>query len=61
MSDKNEPDSPTRLDVLLHTLLKLAESDDVEMAHIYADEALLQYINDTEVTKAFRRIHKWYA
>jgi len=34
---------------------------DPEEAHIQADQALLQYINDENVTKAFETIDKWYA
>jgi len=32
-----------------------------ESAHVKADEALLEYIGDEEVTKAFDSIDKWYA
>lgn len=35
--------------------------DDEEVMHVKADEALLEYINDPEVTKAFDSIDKWYA
>lgn len=34
---------------------------DREYDHIAADKALLDYINDPEVTKAFNDIYKWYA
>lgn len=34
---------------------------DEECDHIKADELLLQYINDENVTKAFESINKWYA
>lgn len=34
---------------------------DTEIIHIEADELLLKYINDKEVSKAFERINKWYA
>ena len=37
------------------------KSRDREQHHVWADEALLEYINDTEVTKAFDSIQKWYA
>lgn len=34
---------------------------DTEIIHALADEFLLSYINDLEVTNAFKKIHKWYA
>lgn len=36
-------------------------SYDGETAHIEADELLLRYINDKEITEAFNNIEKWYA
>ena len=33
---------------------------DVEMNHVRADELLLEYINDPEVTQLFDNIEKWY-
>lgn len=34
---------------------------DEEGNHIEADNLLLEYINDEEVTNAFKDIEKWYA
>jgi hypothetical protein len=34
---------------------------DPEAAHIKADELLLEYINDPEITEAFNKIERWYA
>ena len=34
---------------------------DPELAHIEADEALINYINDKEIEKAFDEVPKWYA
>jgi oligoribonuclease (3'-5' exoribonuclease) len=34
---------------------------DIEVAHKSADEALLDYIEDKEITKAFNEINKWYS
>jgi hypothetical protein len=34
---------------------------DVEVDHMNADELLLKYINDDEVSDAFNAIYKWYA
>ena len=44
-----------KLDELYHL------PNDEEEAHILADRALLDFINDPEVTKKFLRIYKWYA
>ena len=34
---------------------------DQESAHVEADDLLLWYIDDEEVTKLFEKIDKWYA
>ena len=34
---------------------------DEEYAHIEADKALLDYIDDEEIKAAFEKIDKWYA
>jgi hypothetical protein len=34
---------------------------DEEMAHFRADEALIAYINDADVSAAYNKIEKWYA
>lgn len=34
---------------------------DVEELHMQADELLLHYINNNDVTTAFNNIRKWYA
>lgn len=46
---------------LLNELHDLAAIDDIEAAHVFADEALLRYINDPEVREAYVAIDKWYA
>jgi len=46
---------------LLIILKDEAGNDDLEVAHSNADEALLKFINDPEITKAFDNIDKWYA
>ena len=46
---------------LIDKLHNLKESGDHEGAHGDADEALLDYIHDDEVTEAFDDIEKWYA
>lgn len=45
---------------LLKEFKKLRKFD-TETAHFKADELLLQYINDTEITKVFDKLEKWYA
>ena len=37
------------------------DTGDLELAHIEADEALLDYINDKEIAAAFHDIDRWYA
>jgi hypothetical protein len=34
---------------------------DLEVAHSNADDALLAYIGDPEITSAFYSVTKWYA
>lgn len=34
---------------------------DQEGGHVYADRALIEYINDEDVKKAYEEIPKWYA
>jgi len=46
---------------LLATLRGLAKMSDIRRTHEEADAALLKYINDPAVTRAFKRIDKWYA
>lgn len=46
---------------LINKLIELAKHGDSERAHIYADQALLEYIGDPDVTAAFEAIHKLYA
>jgi hypothetical protein len=50
----------TKQDLLIR-LKELQGYSDLEDAHIHADSALLEYIGDDEITKAFRDIEKWYA
>lgn len=47
-------------DELIEALESYANYDN-ETAHIMADDALLDYINDDEIRKAFNAIDKWYA
>lgn len=45
-------------------LIKLAErekDDDAREAHIEADQAILDYLNDPEISEAYNKIGKWYA
>jgi len=46
---------------LLAKLAECAENSDTEIAHVNADEALLAFINDSEITKAFDSVPRWYA
>lgn len=47
-------------------LAKLKQIDfdygrDQEVAHSMVDDALLEYIDDKDITEAFNAIEKWYA
>jgi hypothetical protein len=46
---------------LIKELKELKDLGDPEIAHGRADDALLNYINDAEVTDAFNSIEMWYA
>jgi len=48
-------------DELLNILSKLKEDSDKEVAHVIADASLIKYINDSEITKAYEEIERWYA
>jgi len=41
--------------------LKECTEYDTEAGHSAADDALLQYINDDEISKAFKSLERWYA
>ena len=41
--------------------IDIEHNGDTETAHIKADEALLEYINDKEIIEAYNQIDKWYA
>ena len=48
-------------DALLQKLDACRTDTDREQAHIDADDALLDYINDPEILEAYQKIEKWYA
>lgn len=37
------------------------KGEDLEAGHVVADDALLKYIDDPEITAAFEAVPKWYA
>lgn len=37
------------------------DTDDTEIQHGEADDLLIKYIDDDEITEAYDAIHKWYA
>ena len=47
----------------LKELKRLADKShiDAEVAHVKADEILLELINDEEIDEAYSKIIKWYA
>lgn len=50
----------TRDELIAH-LKEYKNSAECETGHILADEALLAFINDPQVSAAYRDIKKWYA
>ena len=55
-----------KLNKLIQDLQQLADQSyvilaDIEDIHAKADELLLNYINNKEVSSAFKRIYKWYS
>lgn len=48
-------------DEILKKLKQLADCDDTEEAHVDADDLLLDYIADEEITAAYKAVPKWYA
>lgn len=46
---------------LLKCLRSLKIERDIEKAHSEAERALLEYIGDEEITKAYEDLDKWYA
>lgn len=46
---------------LLARLRELYQSPDLQYAHSQADRALLEYIGDEEVARAYDAITKWYS
>jgi len=46
---------------LLDLLEKESHNGDYEVAHGRADDALVEYINDAEITEAYGKVGKWYA
>ena len=46
---------------LIARLEHIAENHDTEAAHALADAALIEYINDSEIEKAYEAVDKWYA
>lgn len=46
---------------LLASLRALHGDRDTEAAHSLADDLLVEYIDDPEITEAFKAVEKWYA
>ena len=45
---------------LIKWLTELAEDEDFEQAHLTADDLLLKFIDDKEVTKAYSKVKRYY-
>ena len=50
----------TKEDLIL-ALVDLSDDNDIERVHVHADQLLLDYINDHEISIAFFAIKKWNA
>jgi len=46
---------------LIKELKRLSKNEDTHQDHIDADELLLKYIDDNEISDAYDEIAKWYA
>jgi hypothetical protein len=46
---------------LLDKLIFLQQDKDYEVAHELADNLLLSFINDKDITQAFQKIERYYA
>lgn len=46
---------------LLDILKECQENRSTEEAHGDADDALIEFINDSEIAEAYSKVHKWYA
>lgn len=46
---------------LLKRLKELQGEGDTEAAHSIADNLLIEFINDPDITEAYEAIDKWYA
>lgn len=46
---------------LLKILDKCAKDSDTEKAHSVADDALLEFIADGNISSAYKQVKKWYA
>jgi hypothetical protein len=48
-------------DELLKKLAECNENPDQEVAHVDADQLLVEYIGDDEIALAYHAIDKWFA
>ena len=46
---------------LLEKLKKLQGDGDTENQHCMADDLLLEFINDEQISEEYNKINKWYA
>ncbi len=46
---------------LLKKLRECENNGDTEVAHSDADDLLIGYINDKDITDAYENVSKWYA
>ncbi len=46
---------------LIEKLKELHDNFDVEVAHVKADDLIIEFINDEEIKEAYDNVPKWYA
>ena len=46
---------------LITILRSNAQTEDTASAHVVVDNALIDYINDPEITAAYQAVKKWYS
>jgi hypothetical protein len=58
--DKDMASDKLSKEELLNILRKCQDDDSHDDAHIRADNALMEFINDGDIKDAYEKIYKWY-
>lgn len=46
---------------LIKNLKRLESDEDTERGHVLADQLIIDYIGDEDISAAYHAINKWYA